>query len=101
GIGIGVPLFGWYHHAPPPVYYVPPPVYYVPPPPPPRIYYTPPPAYAPPPLPADAQPVSPAYQGPGGQTCREYSTTVYIGGRPQVSYGTACLQPDGSWRLVD
>jgi hypothetical protein len=29
---------------------------------------------------------------------REYQTTVIIGGREVEAYGTACLQPDGSWR---
>lgn len=29
---------------------------------------------------------------------REYQTKVIIGGRQVDAYGTACLQPDGSWR---
>jgi surface antigen len=29
---------------------------------------------------------------------REYQTTVYVGGKEVDAYGTACLQPDGSWR---
>lgn len=40
------------------------------------------------------------YQNASGQYCREYTQTVTIGGRPQQSYGTACRQPDGSWRVV-
>jgi hypothetical protein len=68
-----------------PVYY-PPPVYYYPPP----VYYYPPPTY--PPLPS-------ATTAPQ-QNCREYQTTTIIGGRPQPAYGTACLQPDGTWRVV-
>ncbi|MDR3450307.1 MAG: glycine zipper 2TM domain-containing protein [Alphaproteobacteria bacterium] len=36
-----------------------------------------------------------------GTYCREYSQTVRIGGRARESYGTACLQPDGSWRIVE
>jgi surface antigen len=32
--------------------------------------------------------------------CREYSQRVWIGGAVRESYGTACLQPDGSWRVV-
>lgn len=32
--------------------------------------------------------------------CREYSHTIYVGGRPQEGYGTACRQPDGSWQIV-
>lgn len=32
--------------------------------------------------------------------CREYTRTIYIGGQPQQGFGTACLQPDGSWQVV-
>jgi surface antigen len=35
-----------------------------------------------------------------GDYCRDYSQIVRIGGQVQESYGTACLQPDGSWRVV-
>lgn len=35
-----------------------------------------------------------------GSYCREYSQTVRIGDQIQESYGTACLQPDGSWKAV-
>lgn len=31
--------------------------------------------------------------------CREYDQGVTIGGRTQSSYGTACQQPDGSWKI--
>lgn len=34
------------------------------------------------------------------QQCREFTNTVQIGNRWQESYGTACLQPDGSWKIV-
>jgi surface antigen len=37
----------------------------------------------------------------GGTYCREYQQTVTIGGRPQQSYGTACRQPDGSWKIAN
>ncbi|MEP0519648.1 MAG: RT0821/Lpp0805 family surface protein [Hyphomicrobiales bacterium] len=30
--------------------------------------------------------------------CREYSHTIYIDGRPETAKGTACRQPDGTWR---
>ncbi len=33
--------------------------------------------------------------------CREYTNRVTVGGRVQESYGTACLQPDGSWQIAD
>jgi surface antigen len=40
------------------------------------------------------------YQSARGQYCREYTQTISIGGRPQTSYGTACRQPDGQWKIV-
>jgi hypothetical protein len=78
--GFGVPLV-----AAPPPYYYPPPAYYYPPP-------TPYGAY-PPPASVEAPPVQP-------QSCREYRASATIDGRPQQTYGTACLQPDGTWRIV-
>ncbi len=42
----------------------------------------------------------PAYQTPQGQYCREYQQTVTIGGRTERAYGTACRQPDGTWKTV-
>ena len=36
-----------------------------------------------------------------GQPCREYQSTVTIGGQTEVVYGTACREPDGSWRFVN
>jgi hypothetical protein len=83
--GFGFPLGPPAYYYPPPAYYYPPPAYYAPPPP---VYYYPPPSYAP----------SAAYSQ--GQTCREYQTTAIIEGRPQPSYGTACLQADGTWKIV-
>lgn len=35
-----------------------------------------------------------------GRYCREYQTTVTVGGKQQQGYGTACQQPDGSWEVV-
>ena len=40
-----------------------------------------------------------SYQTRGGGYCREYTQTVYIGGRAENAYGTACRQPDGSWQI--
>ena len=40
------------------------------------------------------------YKVSSGQYCREYQTTVAVGGREQRAYGTACRQPDGSWKIV-
>ena len=35
-----------------------------------------------------------------GEYCREYQTTISVGGRLQETYGTTCRQPDGTWRIV-
>jgi len=40
------------------------------------------------------------YQTSQGTYCREYTQTVTIDGKKENSYGTACRQPDGSWRIV-
>ena len=32
--------------------------------------------------------------------CREYTLDAVIGGRKEHLFGTACRQPDGSWRIV-
>jgi hypothetical protein len=90
GFGFGVPLGPPAYYPPPPVYYAPPPAYYYPPPP--AYYYPPPQAYAPPSAVGD--------ESGQDQTCREYQSTTTIDGRPQASYGTACLQPDGTWHIV-
>lgn len=37
---------------------------------------------------------------PDGRQCREFQQQVTIGGKKQDAYGTACLQPDGSWEVV-
>lgn len=31
--------------------------------------------------------------------CREYTIDAMIGGKKEKIYGTACRQPDGSWRI--
>lgn len=36
----------------------------------------------------------------GNRYCREYRTTADIAGKKQQIYGTACRQPDGSWKAV-
>src|SRR5262245_59392300 len=41
------------------------------------------------------------FQTAQGQYCREYTQTVTIDGKKENSYGTACRQPDGSWRIVN
>lgn len=50
-------------------------------------------------------PPQPSYQSysdyaPAASTClqeREYQMQVIVGGKEAQAYGTACLQPDGSW----
>lgn len=32
--------------------------------------------------------------------CRDYTHTIYVDGRPQVARGTACRNPDGTWRMI-
>ncbi|QBQ53593.1 RT0821/Lpp0805 family surface protein [Nitrosococcus wardiae] len=46
--------------------------------------------------------VTPVREGhsSSGNYCREFQQTVTIGGRSDRLYGTACRQPDGSWKLV-
>ena len=36
-----------------------------------------------------------------GAYCREYRTTVDVGGQTQTAYGTGCRQPDGTWQIVN
>ncbi len=40
------------------------------------------------------------YQTSQGQYCREYTQTVVVAGEKQQAYGTACRQPDGTWKIV-
>ncbi len=40
------------------------------------------------------------YEDGGKGPCREFITTIVIGGEEQQGYGTACRQPDGTWELV-
>jgi surface antigen len=41
------------------------------------------------------------YSTAEGQPCREYRSTVTIDGQTEDVYGTACREPDGSWRFVN
>ena len=34
-----------------------------------------------------------------GQYCREFQQTVTIDNKTEEAYGTACRQPDGSWKI--
>ena len=40
------------------------------------------------------------YRTAAGRYCREYQQTITVAGETATGYGTACRQPDGSWRLV-
>jgi surface antigen len=40
-------------------------------------------------------------QKSGNKYCREYRTTADVAGKQQQVYGTACRQPDGSWKAVN
>lgn len=47
--------------------------------------------------------VTPTREGrdQSGSTCREYRSTVNVGGKTEEAYGTACRQADGSWKIVN
>ena len=47
--------------------------------------------------------VTPVREGrsASGYYCREYQHTIYVGGKAERGYGTACQQPDGSWQIVN
>jgi surface antigen len=38
--------------------------------------------------------------GAAAGSCRPFSQTVYIAGRPYVGHGSGCRQSDGSWRMT-
>ena len=40
------------------------------------------------------------YAATSGENCREYESTIYIDGREETATGTACRQPDGSWKIT-
>ena len=41
------------------------------------------------------------FQTTEGTPCREFTTTVSIGGHTEEAYGTACRQADGSWKIQE
>jgi hypothetical protein len=99
GLGIGCCGFfpGYYDGYYPNTYYAPPPVVYTVPPPPQIVYMEAPPQviYAAPPQQPSGAVVdsnSPTYTDSYGRTCRQYQSGS--------NKGMACLQPDGSWRIV-
>lgn len=78
-----------------PAYYQP--TYVAPPAPPPRVVYVQPEVveYRSVAVPTVVE------EGPVGASryCREFTQQIRIDGKVQESYGTACLQPDGTWRV--
>ncbi len=99
------PYYSPYYGYPPPYYYAPPPtVVYAEPAPTTYVVQQPAPDAppqaasqynaAPPPSAADA---APTFTDKKGRTCRKFQTSI----DGTVVNGTACLQPDGSWRSVE
>lgn len=96
-----------YYECPPVVYYERPPVVYYERPP---IVYAPPPVvYSPPPQTlyegqsargVEASPASPFFTDAIGRSCREYQSSITVGGVVRPTFGTACQQTDGAWRIV-
>ena len=41
------------------------------------------------------------WQASSGTYCREYQATAIVGGRVERTYGTACRQADGSWKIMN
>lgn len=42
---------------------------------------------------------APVAYGTTQRYCREYNGQALVAGRYQQTYGTACMQPDGSWQI--
>jgi surface antigen len=40
------------------------------------------------------------FQAANGGYCREFQQEIVVGGQTQQSFGTACRQSDGQWRIV-
>ena len=47
--------------------------------------------------------VTPTREGrsTSGRYCREFSQTIYVEGRQQTGYGTACQNSDGTWQIAN
>ena len=45
--------------------------------------------------------VSRTYQDKGGRYCREYETSAVIGGKVEMTRGTACRRHNGSWQTLN
>jgi surface antigen len=40
------------------------------------------------------------YQTAEGTYCREFTQSINVGGKNEQAYGTACRQPDGTWKVT-
>jgi surface antigen len=40
------------------------------------------------------------YQNSSGQYCREFQQEITVGGQTEQGFGTACREPNGSWRII-
>ena len=61
------------------------------------------PRYYPQPAPVMVAPRAYVAAQPATSTCRqvrEYQTEIDIGGQMRPAYGNACLQADGSWKII-
>ncbi|MGH8121093.1 MAG: hypothetical protein ACRESK_10815 [Gammaproteobacteria bacterium] len=48
-------------------------------------------------------PEQPAYSASQEEPayCREYTKSIIVDGKEEMAYGTACLQEDGNWRIMN
>ena len=35
------------------------------------------------------------------EQCREFQQTITVNGKTENAYGTACLQSDGAWKIIN
>ena len=41
------------------------------------------------------------YQADSGQTCKDFTQTINVGGEIQTQRGTACRRADGTWKIME
>ncbi|MFC1491609.1 RT0821/Lpp0805 family surface protein [Nitrospinota bacterium] len=42
----------------------------------------------------------PSYKSSRGETCRPFTQTIVVDGKNETAKGTACRNPDGTWRII-
>lgn len=42
----------------------------------------------------------PSYQSSSGETCRPFTQTIFVDGKKETAKGSACRNPDGTWRII-